>query len=183
MSVRVTDNQPETGGTYIPFPETDISGTWCISPYGLPDNTAAWQQSDGATFSIEVMMTICEGLVGCNGFNSGGWTRSFFPNSTVNSFISNTTCGAGLSASLMDGTALSPPGTQYLVCTAAPGAGVDVWFNIYAEYALPPFLIQQACDKDASCAAYMVTTDGSKGWLIAFGQAGARFSQIYVKLT
>ena len=173
---------PAPAGSYVEFPLTDISGTWCISPFGLPYNQAAWIQSDGSFFSLDVMMTLCEGLTGCNGFNPGGWTRSFLPNTTVNSFISNTTCGTGLTASLSSGTAISPPGTQYLVCTAKPGYAVDNWFEIYNEYALPPFMIQTACDKDPRCAAYMVAVDGSKGWLIQYAQ-GDGFSEVHILLS
>ena len=182
IDVTTSDSTTVTG-SYVKFPYTDISGTWCISPFGLSNNSVGWRQSDGNFFSLDVMMTICEGLSGCNGFNPGGWTRSFLPNRTVDSYISNVTCGKGLVASLSPGTALSPQGTQYLVCTAEPGYAIDVWFEIYSMHYYPRLLIEDACTKDPACAAYMVAVDGSKGWLIRYSHGGTTYPAIYILLS
>jgi hypothetical protein len=130
-----------------------------------------YQGPGGALLSAETLMTLCEdpaqgGL--CSHFNTYGALKTFPANASMQSYISNTTCGANAKLSISSGTALSPPGTAYLVCTAAPGTLIDAWYLSYATFNLPPFLIEQACDQDPACVGYVVDTAGTQGWLVAY---------------
>ena len=146
-----------TQAAYSLFPDTDA--TVCPAIEGSP-----YHDPSGAGFSAPVLMTLCEAL-GCTSFNPAGYLTLFAHNTSRQSYISMTSCGNGNAPSFSNGTACSPPGTVYLQCA---GVG-DAIFNAYASYQLPPFLVEQACDKDASCAGYMVTSDGTQGWLLEYG--------------
>ncbi len=147
---------------YVTFPNTDITVDDDYSPQYLG--------SGGTHLSTDTLMTLCEdpaqgGL--CSHFNTQGSLKTWPVNNTMQSYISTTTCGANAKLSFSNGTALSPPGTSYLVCTATPGTFVDSQFMSYATFNLPPFLIEQACDQDPACVGFVVDTAGTQGRLLA----------------
>jgi hypothetical protein len=121
-------------------------------------------QPDGQDFSTATLMTMCEDTPGCGRFNSQGWLKGFATNTSVQSYLSNTTCGGVGTFQLVPGTCLSPPGAMYVTC----GYGVDAFLSPVVQFNLPPYLIEQACDTNPKCAGYMVTTDQSTGWLLQY---------------
>ncbi len=137
-----------------------------------PNNDTAYQGPGGALLSMQTLMMLCEDPAQggqCHRLNSAGYLKSFPANASLQSYISNTTCGTNAKLSISSGTALSPPGTTYLVCTALDEAvGIDALYDQLASFNLPPFLIKQACDQEPACSAYIVNTAGTQGWLLSF---------------
>jgi hypothetical protein len=148
---------------YIAFGNVDISANVDINP----NNDTPYQGPGGAFLDQQTLMTLCEDPAQggqCSHFNSLGYLKTFPANASLQSYISNTTCGTNAKLSISSGTALSPPGTTYVVCTAI--SGIDASYILLATFNLPPFLIERACDQNPACCAYMVDTAGTQGWLL-----------------
>ena len=79
------------GNAYVALPNTDVTVDNDIVP-----EAQGWRyyRPDGNNFPQDTLISICESVSGCMAFSSPGWTKSFYRNDTVTSFISNTTCGA-----------------------------------------------------------------------------------------
>jgi hypothetical protein len=41
-------------------------------------------------------------------------------------------------------------------------------YVIIASYALPPYVLEKACDANADCVGFMATASGSGGWLLGW---------------
>jgi hypothetical protein len=120
------------------------------------------------TFDLPRMIALCEATSGCTSFSTAdGMLRSYSYNSSVISFISNTTCGTSGQARLEPGSCLSPnPEAETLiVCDSMAAAS---YFTVTAAFNLPPFLLEEACDKSAGCAGFMASADGTHGWLLGY---------------
>lgn len=166
-------------GSYVAFPNMDITGNNDMNP----NNNAPYISTTGATFSMSTYMTLCDDAAQqgrCHMFDVWGWLKTWKADSSKQSFLSNTTCGASTTARLISGTPLSPPGTQYLVCT---GSGLnDAEIVAFANYQLPPFLVEQACDKNPECVGFMVSSDESQGWLLRY-EGGGSAAYVVVRLS
>jgi hypothetical protein len=165
---------------YVLFPNTDITvdANYLQYPYQGPG---------GALLSTDTLMTLCEDPAQggqCGRFNSAGAFKTWAANVARQSYISNVTCGANAKLTISAGTVLSPPGTSYLVCTAASGSSVDAVYTTMAAFNLPPFLIEQACDQNPACSAFMADSVGTQGWLLALAPSsqGAQASAAFVRL-
>jgi hypothetical protein len=153
-------------GSYVSFPNMNITGNVDINPF----SDTPYLGASGSFLSMATLMSLCEDPAQegqCRALNPGGYLKSW-PNVDANyqSFLSNSTCGTKGTATLSTGTNLSPPGTQYLVCT---GAGTtDASLVTFATFQLPPFLVEEACDKNPACVGFMVSTDQTQGWLLQY---------------
>jgi len=114
------------------------------------------------------MKALCEDTSNCDSFSTAdGFLRSFGHNATVNSWVSNSTCGTTGAASVQPGSCFSPS-SSYVVCNNVKASG---YYVVTAAFALPPFLIETACDKSPSCVGFMATTDETRGWLLGWAPA------------
>jgi hypothetical protein len=119
-------------------------------------------------YDVPHMKALCEDTTGCASFSTAdGFLRAFAANTTVNSWLSNSTCGSSGTAAVEPGSCFSP-GTQYVVCNGVAASG---YYTTIAAYTLPPFLIESACDQNAACAGYMTQADQTAGWLLAWTPA------------
>jgi hypothetical protein len=148
----------------VPFPNMNITGNRDLIPVGRQ-----YMGYNDALLSMDTLMTLCEdpaqqGL--CRAANQGGFLKTWAQDPNYQSFLSNTTCGTQGFASLSPGTAISPPGTQYLVCSS-PGTA-DAVLVTFAIFELPPFLVEQACDKNPECVGFIVDTAQTQGWLLQY---------------
>lgn len=146
---------------YGPFPSPAYSSCWDsgINPQFTP-----------YTFSAPYMKALCEDTPQCSSFSTtDGFLRAFAPNASLTSWLSNTTCGSSGSASVEAGSCFNPS-SSYVVCNPIQASG---YFVTMAAYALPPFLLAQACDGNTACAGYMATADGTHGWLLSWAPAAA----------
>jgi hypothetical protein len=149
---------------YVLFPNTDVTDSVAL-------NSNAYVGPAGGLLSMDTLTTLCEDPAqdgACSHFNTEGFVMTWPTNYSVQSYVSNATCGPNAKLSISSGTALSPPGTTYVVCTAAPGASVSAGYVLFATFKLPPFLIEEACDQNPNCVAFMVDSLGSEGWLLGF---------------
>ena len=116
------------------------------------------------SFDMEHMMALCAATPTCATVDTtSGYLRAFTPNNTVNSWISNSTCGATPS-SILPASCFAPSET-FAVCENVPNTAQ---YDIIDAYALPPFLLEKACDSNKACVGYMATADESKGWLLSW---------------
>ena len=135
------------------------SYTCGVNPYYVPYPTG----------DTGLLKALCEETSGCDTLDGAGMLRSFASNSSLNSWISNTTCGAAGSASVTAGSCFTPS-AAYVTCSASLSGVMEP----FAHFDLPPFLVQKSCDSNPKCAGYMTTADESQGWLLqwASGSGG-----------
>ena len=153
----------------------DTSQSVCLLKYGTGNiNPTAWYVSAVAAkfipyaYDVPHMKALCEDTAGCNTFSTAdGFLRSFTANASVNSWLSNSTCGSSGTAAVEPGSCFSP-GSQYVVCSNLVVSG---YYTTIAAYTLPPFLIESACEQNAACAGYMTQADQTAGWLLAWTPA------------
>ena len=133
-----------------------------------PNTTLGFSWYAPALYGGDRMMALCEDMNDCMGFSTAdGYFRSFGSNNTVNSWISNTTCGAGASAAVVPGSCMTP-GSQYITC---PHVNATASYGVIASFALPPFLLEKACDTNPKCVGFQATVDQTHGWLLGFSPA------------
>ena len=92
----------------------------------------------------------------CTGYDASS-DENVFKNfkatpSAFHSYISTNTCGAGAPGKLVKASCADPHGS-YWTCA---GVGFGKGFSAIGTFALPPFLIKQACDKNGLCSAFTV---------------------------
>jgi hypothetical protein len=166
----------------------NITGNSDLNPFSDTPYLETYGTVPGSFLSMATLMTLCEDPAQegqCRALNPGGYLQSW-PNLDVNyqSFLSNSTCGTKGIATLSTGTSLSPPGTLYLVCTGA--GATDASLVAFATFQLPPFLVEEACDKNPACVGYMVSTDQThwQGWLLQYNdQVLVSYSYFLVRLS
>lgn len=136
-----------------------------------------------ASVPFEVVQGLCDTIPECthvSGVNPTGdqyCMRQWANSGTLDSFISTTTCGSSIGKpTVVNGSYANPP-QQYLRC--ASGAG---HFEIINTFALPPSVIQQACDNDDRCAGYLVAKNRSKGSTLKYGGSADVDAPGYIKL-
>ena len=131
----------------------------------------------GLPFPMATLTTMCESITAssgtsCSHFNSCGSVKTWTYNPAVQSFLSNTTCGnqGGGVPVVMGGTALSPPGALYFYCSGG-SINLDTTLTAFASFELPPFLVEQACDKNPQCVGFVTDSAGTKGSLLQYNES------------
>lgn len=108
------------------------------------------------------LQTVCEGTSSiCSAFHTGGCLKTLYPNSTVDSYLSNTTCGGGVAPKFVQGSAVDPSAV-WMVCP-----NTDVPYSRLATYQLPPLLLAESCRAMSKCAGFIASADGQWGSLLA----------------
>ena len=122
------------------------------------------------SYDVPHMKAACEDTAGCNSFSTAdGFLRAFAHNATVDSWLSNSTCGSSGPAAVQSGSCFTP-GAAFVVCNGLKASG---YYTTIAAFTLPPFLIESACDKDAACVGFMTKADQTAGWLLGWAPASA----------
>jgi hypothetical protein len=97
---------------------------------------------------------------------SGPASARWYPraNSTFNSklFIHKTRCYAGKDGVAVHASTVSPAQGLYKKCT-----GTMTDFSSVKQFPQPPYLCQETCDKDPSCATYVVGGAGEVCWILS----------------
>lgn len=120
--------------------------------------------ASGMTLPPEVWSAVCEEIPRCVAFNNKGFLKAFPRNESVDTYISKTHCGIHGKANLTDGSCLKP-GSQFVHCHDDAG-NLDTFYNVKANYPLPPHLVADACRRDNRCAGFMATQDRQIGVLL-----------------
>ena len=122
------------------------------------------------SYDVPHMKAACEDTAGCNSFSTAdGLLRAFAHNVTVDSWLSNSTCGSSGPAAVQSSSCFTP-GAAFVVCNGVKASG---YYTTIAAFTLPPFLIESACDKDAACVGFMTKADQTAGWLLGWAPASA----------
>lgn len=129
--------------------------------------------------SDEVLMAICEDIK-CASFNDRGYFKELGQNASVDSFISNRTCGIHGEAKVVQGSCLSPD-AQFVMCSDQKGH-IDTFYEVTVGYNLPPNLIAEACRFNGGCVGFMVTNDRRWGYLLRHANTSG-VSRVYTRLS
>ena len=120
--------------------------------------------ASGMTLPPEVWSAVCEEIPRCVAFNNKGFLKAFPRNESVDTYLSMTHCGIHGKANLTEGSCLKP-GSQFVRCHDDHG-NIDTFYQVKANYPLPPHLIADACRRDGNCTGFMVTQDRQVGVLL-----------------
>ena len=160
----------------------DSLGKRCFrrSQYSLPAQSNGWYA--GAVHTVpyptgdtDLLKALCEETSGCDTLDGAGMLRSFASNSSVNSWISNTTCGASGPASVTPGSCFTAS-ASYVTCSDSLSGVMEP----FAHFDLPPFLVQKSCDSNPACAGYMTAADGTQGWLLQWASGSGGVAAVRV---
>lgn len=134
---------------YIHFPNRNFNDIG--EPYPISD---AALQADCDTRQD------CDWFCGGHGSQLGPWHAPYQYDSTVDLYISNTTCGGSVKPMFPSGGCYAP-NLIYMMCPGVKQAVDDYLSDYKNKYALPPLQCSQACDQDPECVAMQITRNRS----------------------
>ena len=102
-----------------------------------------------------------------NATTGTGCIKQWATNTSLDSYISLKRCASGQPVPEIVKPNCAADAQNYLMCPT--GGAMFVKLNTFA---LPPYLVQQACDQDSRCQGYSVMKDQSSGSTLSYYSAG-----------
>jgi len=150
---------------------------------GTPGSAAFYNGASSGGRLWKTPTAICD-LVGCPRFglraratsDAGPYcVKGWVVNASVDSFLSQKTCGLGANGSLVAAVTLSgscnDPSAKYTLC---PNGGGDTMPLSSASGSAAQ--LAKACDSNKACVGFIARVDGSGGVLLEYGYGGNKYT-------